>query len=201
MTTTEEGAGRTDGRAARRQRNVDAVLDVVIELFGEDALFPTIEQVAQRSGLSLRSLYRYFADQSELLEAAIGRQQGIIRQLSHLPAIGQGPLDERIRSFVSTRLSVYDAVGHVMRASLANAPHHPRIRHQLQTGRNNQRGQFEMQFAPELAGRKPADRDAVLAAGDLLTQLESIDFLRRHRRLTVAEATTVLTTALHSLLD
>ena len=42
------------------------VLSVVLELFAEDAMFPSMEQAANRSCLSLRSLYRYFADPGEL---------------------------------------------------------------------------------------------------------------------------------------
>ncbi|MBT5755427.1 MAG: TetR family transcriptional regulator, partial [Acidimicrobiaceae bacterium] len=68
MTDVEAPA---DGRVARRERNINSVLDVVLEMFAEESLFPTIEQVAKRSGLSLRSLYRYFADPAELLEAVI----------------------------------------------------------------------------------------------------------------------------------
>ena len=71
MVKVGEGVESADGRVARRQRNVDAVLDVVIEMFAEDSLFPSMEQVAQRSGLSLRSLYRYFADPEALHEAAV----------------------------------------------------------------------------------------------------------------------------------
>ena len=63
------------------------------------------------------------------------------------------------------------------------------------------REQFELQFGPELDGRTPRDRASVVAAGDLLTQLESIDYLRRHRQLSVGETHAVLTASLHSLLE
>lgn len=62
------------------------------------------------------------------------------------------------------------------------------------------REQFELQFAPELAARKGPDREMALSAGDLLTQLESVDFLRRHRQLTVAETEAVLAGSLRALL-
>ena len=45
-----------------------------------------------------------------------------------------------------------------------------------------------------------ADGDAVLAAGDLLTQLDSIDYLRRHRGLSATETKAVLTSTLNTLL-
>ncbi|MCP3938182.1 MAG: TetR/AcrR family transcriptional regulator [Actinomycetia bacterium] len=200
MADLEGIAEPLDGRVARRQRNVDAVIDVVLELFAEESLFPTIEQAATRSGLSLRSLYRYFADPGELLEATIkrSREQGV--EFSRLHAIGQGPLAQRIDEFAAMRLRMYDAIGAVYRATVANAARHPRISNELARNRNELRHQFEAQFVRELAERKPADRDVVLSAGDLLTQLDSIDYLRRHRQLSVAETQSVLVSTLRSLL-
>ena len=78
MTDSGEIQTPIDGRAARRERNIDMVLDVVLEMFAEESLFPTIEQAAKRSGLSLRSLYRYFADPGELLEAVIIRNREVV---------------------------------------------------------------------------------------------------------------------------
>ncbi len=98
------------------------------------------------------------------------------------------------------RLRLHEAVGPVFRASVANSAHHARVRDRLSQDRIDMRAQFELQFAPELAARKGADREAVLSAGDLLTQLESVDYLRRHRRLSVAEAHAALSTALRSIL-
>ena len=200
-TETDDVAGAVDGRAARRQRNIDAVLDVVLEMFAEEAMFPTIEQAATRSGLSLRSLYRYFADPGELLEAAIKRSDQIGAGLSKLHAIGQGPLDSRIADYVAMRLKLHDGIAPMYRATLVNAARHPRIRDELAKNRNAMREQFELQFAPELASQKPAHREAVISAGDLLTQLESIDYLRRHRQLSVAEAHAALTAGLAALLS
>ena len=195
-----EDAAPVDGRVARRERNINAVLDVVLEMFAEEALFPTMEQAASRSGLSLRSMYRYFADPGELLEATIRRNRELAAPVAHLHQIGEGPLADRIDAFVAMRLRLYDTFGPVYRATLAHAHRLPRISDQLATVRNDLREQFERQFAPELASRPPADRDAVLAAGDLLTQLDSIDYLRHHQDLPAAETEAVLTSTLSTLL-
>ncbi len=189
-----------DGRAARRQRNIENVIDVILEMFAEEAMFPTIEQAATRSGLSLRSIYRYFADPGELLEAAIKRSAQVGNESARIHAIGQGELDSRIDDFVAMRLRLYEAIGPVMRATVVNAARLPRVRDELAKNRNAMREQFELQFARELAAMRSPDRDAVLVAGDLLTQLDSIDYLRRHRQLSVAEIRSSLETALQSLL-
>lgn len=200
MTDIDQAEARIDGRSARRERNINSVLDVVLEMFAEESLFPTIEQAAKRSGLSLRSLYRYFADPAELLEAVIERNRELAADDAHLSSIGQGPLQVRIDDFVAMRMRLYEKIGPLYRATAANAALNPRIREELAATRDDLRDQFERQFAPELDGRERPDRVAVLSAGDVITQLDSIDFLRRHRRLTVAETGETLCTALAAIL-
>lgn len=200
MTELDDTGERIDGRVARRRRNIDAVLDVVLEMFAEESMFPTMEQVASRSGLSLRSLYRYFADPGELLEAAIRRSGEIGLELSRLRSIGQGAVDARIEDFVTMRVKLHDGIGPMYRATLANAARHPRIRDELAKHRNGMREQFERQFAPELSALKSPERDVIVTAGDVLTQLESIDYLRRHRQLSLAEAQAALVAGLRALL-
>ncbi len=196
----DENGDPLDGRVARRQRNVNAVLDVVLEMFAEESLFPTMEQAATRSGLSLRSLYRYFDDPAQLLEAAIKRSRELAADLWRLHAIGQGPLDDRVEAFVGSRLRLYDAVGPMYRATVANGVRHPRVRQEQERNRNGFREQFELQFAPELNGCAPRERTSVVAAGDVITQLDSIDYLRRHRGLSVDETHEILASTLHRLL-
>lgn len=197
-TDTDDVERAIDGRVARRERNVNAVLDVVLEMFEEEQLFPSIEQVAKRSGLSLRSLYRYFADQSELIEAAIVRNRERGAEVVRLRAIGQGPLGGRIDDFVAMRLRLYEQEGPSYRASVANAARHPRVREALARTRDDLRTQFERQFAPEVEIGRSGERLA--AAGDALTTLDAIDYLRRHRRLSVSEAEAALRAGLTALL-
>ena len=189
-------AATTDGRVARRERNIDNVLDVVLELFVEESLFPSIEQTAKRSGLSLRSLYRYFADPVELLEAVIVRSRERLSKAVLLPAIGEGPLTDRITDFVAMRLRVHEISGPTYRATVANAARHPRVAAELALNRELMRDQFALQFASELGPLAVEQRQHVLSAGDLLTQLDSVDFLRRHRDLSPSETAAILHTAL-----
>lgn len=165
-----------DGRNARRERNVARVLDVVMEMFAEDALFPTMDQVAERSGLSLRSLYRYFADPSELVHAAIERHQVRTNEAAHLPSIGHGPLVDRIGDFVTMRVTLYEQFGPSFRATLANSHRHSVVADVMGERRRQMRQQFEQQFAAELKGSK-TNRDAALHLGDALTQMDTIHLM------------------------
>ncbi len=200
MISVEQDEPRVDGRAARRDRNINAVLDIVVELFTEGELFPTVEQASNRSGLSVRSIYRYFADPAELHDAAIKRHREQSQPLAHLPSIGRGPLETRIDDFVAMRLRLHDGIGATYRATVHNAGQHPRLRDELARNRNGLRAQFERQFKPELSRLKGTERDAAVSAGDVLTQLDSIDLLRRHRQLSVAETAQALRVGLRGLL-
>ena len=200
MTDLDQTAEPVDGRVARRQRNIDAVLDVVMEMFAEDAMFPSMEQAAQRSGLSLRSLYRYFTDPGELREAAIARNDEVARSLSKLHAIGDGPLDRRIADFVSMRVKLHEAIAPVFRATMANAARHPQVEQTRARNRREMREQFELQFAVELVVMTEARHTAVIATGDVLTQLDSLEFLRTYRDFSAAQTRKILVESLTSLL-
>ena len=55
-----------DGRHARRDRNRLAVVDAMLELYVEGNLDPSSDEIAERAGLSPRSLFRYFEDLDDL---------------------------------------------------------------------------------------------------------------------------------------
>jgi len=193
-------ASTTDGRTARRDRNRLAVLDAVLELFSEDNLTPTPEQVAQRSGLSLRSVYRYVADRDDLIRAAIERHLDLIAPLFVIEGFAQGPLDQRIERFVGARIRLYEAIAATHRATRIRAPESELLRDGLDNGRRLMREQLERQFARELHGGEPARRRAVLAAADALTQIETIEHYRVHRRFSSTETEELLVAALAMLL-
>lgn len=189
-----------DGRRARRERNRTAVLDCVVSMFTEESMIPTIEQAAQRSGLSLRSIYRYFEDGDALVEAAIERSLEAGKPLAHIESIGKGPLASRIDRFLDVRMKLYEHSASSFQATVHNATRSPRIRDALDATRRGLREQFELQFAPELQAMDRGSRDHVVAVGDVLTQFDSIDLLRRYRRLTVAETTRSLRRALTTVI-
>jgi len=190
-----------DGRTARRDRNRLAVLDAVIELFSEGDLSPSPEAVARRSGVSLRSVYRYVHDREDLARAAIERHAERIAPLREIPGLGEGALHERIDRFATARLALYERVAPVHRASRLRAVSSAALREQLSTARRHLRGQLEVHFAPELRGLPVKERRAVLGAVDTLTQIESIEHLREHCRLSPRATRDTLVAALTRLLS
>jgi AcrR family transcriptional regulator len=193
-------ASTVDGRTARRDRNRELVLDAVIELFTEDQLAPNAADVARRSGVSLRSVYRYFEDLDELMRAAIARHAERVAPLFEVPDLGEGPLDERIARLVEWRIRLYEAAAPTARAALVRAPKNPLLRDQMELVRGRLREQTEAMFAPELGTLSPSERRATLAPIDTLLQFESAEHLRVRLGLTVAQTNDILRQALRALL-
>ena len=176
-----------DGRRARREQNRGAVLDALAELYREGVYEPSAAQIAERAGLSSRSLFRYFDDVDDLNRAAIEHMIDGARTLLELGEIDAAlPLAERIELLVAARLRVYDHIAPAARAIRIGAHRHPILAGQLKHGRAFFRGQVEKAF-PDV------DANAV-AAADLLLQFESYELLPRGR------ASAVLTDALTTLL-
>lgn len=189
-----------DGRTARRDRNRIAVLDAVLELFAEGDLSPNAETVARRSGVSLRSVYRYVADGEDLARAAIERHLERVGHLFSIHAIGEGSFDERLERFVTARLRLHEAIAPTARASRLRAPTSETIREQLEAGRRALREQIDRHFAPELDRLEPRARRAALAAADVLTQNEGLDHYRVHRGFSSGETHELLAASLTRLL-
>lgn len=189
-----------DGRRARRDRNKVRVLDAVIELFSEDQLVPSAHAVAARSGVSLRSIYRYFDDQDGLLRAAIDRHFERMAPLATITELGEGDLDTRIERLVTARLRLYRAVAPTARAARAGRHADNLIGREVARARHALLRQVEQHFAPELDALTAEERHATLAAVDVLCQHAALDHLDLQRRLSQDEIHDVLTRALRRLL-
>jgi len=150
----------------------------VLELFAEDVLAPRPEQVAERSGVSLRSVYRYFSDPDELLRAAMARHLERVMPLLRVHEIGAGDLDDRIERFVDARLRLHDAIAPVARAARVASHRNELIREQYDRRTAVLREQIDRHFAPELGAMTPTRRRAIASGIDALCQLDGLDHFR-----------------------
>jgi AcrR family transcriptional regulator len=189
-----------DGRRARRGRNREAVVDALLELFREGQLNPSVAAVAERSGVSLRSVFRYFDDLDEMGRIAIQRHLDEIGHLFEVPHLGEGSRSERIEALVAQRSALYDRVAPVVRAALLRAPFQPVIAEGLAARRALLRDQVERQFAPELALLSAGEAPAVLAGADILASFEALELLRADQKLSAARAASIVRSSLDRLL-
>ena len=141
---------RTDGRIDRRLRNREAVLEATIKMFIEGEVIPAMDDVAERAGVSLRSVYRYFATRDELIRAAL--EQWLLQEAPHLvaqPPI-EGDLAERIEYFCGQRLALYFRFAPLARVALVLDEADPLVRDLFDYGRDTLSEQFAAQFETEL---------------------------------------------------
>lgn len=168
---------RLDGRRAWRERNRLAVVDALLDLYGEGNLRPDAQEVAERSGVSRRSVFRYFDDRDDLDRTAIDRQQQRVWHLVEILAVGEGPLDLRIDRMAGQRVALFSDLGPAARVARLRAPFYRVIAEQLAQSRQLYALQVERQFAPELDAMVPAARAETLAAADAMCSFETYDFL------------------------
>jgi AcrR family transcriptional regulator len=75
--TAPERSLRADAR-----RNREAVLDAAAELFARRGDAVQMDEIAERAGLGVGTLYRHFADKRALLAAIIGRRFAAVTALA-----------------------------------------------------------------------------------------------------------------------
>ncbi len=188
-----------DGRRLRRDRNRDAVVRALLGLYNEGNLNPSTEEIAARSGVSARSLFRYFDDTDDLSAAAIAQQQDDVRHLVAVDATPDQPLADRIAVLVRQRGELFEAIESVATVSRLRAPFQLVVADKLTEGRSFLRKQVATLFAPELAAMPEAVAAARLSAADVTTSFEAWRLLRDDQRLTRQKAAAATTEALTAL--
>jgi len=184
----------TDGRTARAQRTRAAVVAALLALLQEGNPRPTAKEIAERAGVSLRSVYVHFDDVEDLFhEAAREAQRELSKIVEVLPS--DGPLSTRLDRFVTQRVRVWEQLGPVRRAAALQAPFSDALRELLDRGRSMSRSEIEHVFGAELDGRAEA-----LAAVELASSAEAWDQLRNHQGLGVTTATAVVRVMLERVL-
>ena len=198
MTTTGEPV---DGRRLRRDRNREAVVQALLDLYRAGNLAPSTDEIAEQAGISSRSLFRYFDDVDALVRTAVQRQQEHLAPLFAVTAAPDQPFDERIDRFVAERSRLLDAMGPVGQLARSLAPKQPLVAAELGRIRAVLRGQLVDVFGPELHRLPAEDRSEVLAALDVACSWEACHLLRQDQRVSSAAAGRVMARLIRSLLD
>ena len=102
--------GRVDGRTARRDRNRNEVVEAALALVDEGVMDPSVDQLTERSGLSARSIFRYFDGLDDLRRAVIRSQFERLQPLLDSADAGDGALEARVKRFVDTRLKFNESI-------------------------------------------------------------------------------------------
>ena len=190
-------ADEVDGRRLRRTHNRTAVVHALVELFEEGLYQPSTAEIAERAGISPRSLFRYFDDVEDLHRAAIDSQLERAEPLLELDVSPDAATRTKIDALVEARVHLFETIEPAARAGRVAAHRRPVVAATLDNSRSFLRSQLRRLFATELDG----PRAALLPAIDALCSFESYELLRVHQGLSRPKTVAALSAALTQLLD
>jgi len=178
--TAQNDGDRVDGRTLRRTRNRTAVIVALLEIIREGNLHPGASEIADRAGVSHRSIFRYFDDLDDLVRTSIDHAFDEAGPLADIPDIGEGPLSERITNFVGARLDLFQLVDGTMQLARMRAPSIASINEGIAQIAELFRVQIADHFADELDALPEADRPLLV---DGILVMTSYDSFSIHVRL------------------
>src|SRR3954447_3199911 len=92
-----DGDVTVDGRDARSERSRQAMVDALLDLLREGNVRPSSSQIAERAGVTQRTLFNQFGDMDSLISAVAARQAQRFFKL--LPNAGCGSFEARVASY------------------------------------------------------------------------------------------------------
>ena len=198
MASTE--AVLQDGRLARSARTRRAIVDALRSLHHDGDLRPTAPRVAERAGVSLRTVWQHFNDlESLLIEAGQRDYEIALRYVTPIEA--GGPLPDRLRQLVQQRGRMYEALAPVWRAARLQEPFSPQIRRNRDRLLEAARDQLERVVGPELSALPVESRRSVFAALQVATTWSTWESLRAELGFTVDDAEQAVFTLVSNLLN
>lgn len=185
--------GRPDGRRLRSANSRNRIVSALIALVAAGELAPTAEMVADRAGLSLRTVFRHFEEMDNLyLEIA----RAIIRRAE--PLIGRpfaaATWPETLPEIIDRRAEYFESVAPFKRALDLYRNRSPALEAAGADVARLSREVFVSRIPPE---RMP--EPAVLEAMVLLVSIDSWIYLRHVQGLDIAMAKATVVAALRAL--
>jgi AcrR family transcriptional regulator len=189
-----------DGRTARKNSNRDAVVEAALQLFQAGAQDVKMEDIAEAAGVSVRSVYRYFGNVEEVLEAAMMANLSKYGQLFELDNIGRGTLSERIQNLVAARLNLITAAFPMITAVLRHRHADNAIGAQARWRLYHMYLQNTEMFGPEFSKMTPVESRQIAAAVDSLLSYYTVDSMLNRLGFDIEDAQAALVHGLELLL-
>jgi AcrR family transcriptional regulator len=161
--TLDRTSEPADGRSARSHRTRLVIVDAMRALHVEGDLRPTAPRIADRAGVSLRTVWQQFGDMETLLVEAIRRDNEILRSLIEQIEPSQ-PLAGRIAEFVGQRCRILEQMSPTWRAARLHDSQSEPLRQNKKRALATAKAELEQIFARELH-QLPSARRRQLSAG------------------------------------
>lgn len=139
-----------DGRAARSERTRRAIVDAMRALHHDGDLRPTAPRIAERAGVSVRTVWQHFDDLETLLVEAGRRDLEIARGYAE-PIDPSLPTAARVDALVDQRARMFEDMAPPWRAARVHVPFSAQLQSNRDTLMELAREQVGQLFAAELA--------------------------------------------------
>jgi AcrR family transcriptional regulator len=174
-----------DGRVRRGARNREAIVDSLLACYESGTLRPSIPDVAERAGVSVRSVHNHFVD-VEALRAEVAQRQW----QRFAPLIGAV---ESVEELVEQRAAFYEAVTPVRRAALLTVHDSPAIARNL--------GRLDRILRRQLESAFPGLTADALDALDAVASWDTWNRLRTAQGCSAVRARRVLVRTIRNLTE
>lgn len=149
----------------------------MIAMLEEGRAPASAEEVAERAGVSVATLFRNFAGLDDLRGETITRFIDRHRALYDVPDLGGGKLSARVDRLVTARVRLYSTIAPVARFVRARAGELPTLNRSLRERRLFLVDQIDQHFDVELTSLSPTRRTEVVGTIATITSFESWDML------------------------
>lgn len=166
-----------DGRRARRERSRAAVIDAMFALVIDGKVPPSVEQVADRSGVSVSSIFRMFDGLDDMRNQAFEQFQLRYSHLLELDVDESALRNDRIGRLVRARVELYSAAGPLMNMARQRALDHEPFADRISAQRTLLAEQAQQCLRPETSSLTPAEAANLVALVDVTTSPEAFGVL------------------------
>ena len=188
--------GQVDGRTLRGERTRTSIVEALIGLLHDGEERPTAKQIAQRAGVSVRSIFQHFDDLEGLYADLVKVQAARVEPLVEAMEPG-GDLATRCAALAAPRARLFEAIRPIRHAVGTRARTSPVIAQRIRERAARLESQVREQFAEELAG---PDGELVAVAVDVMASFDSWYHLRGQHGLDIPAAEQVLRRSIERLL-
>ena len=162
-------------------------MDAMRALHAEGDVRPTAPRIAQRAGVSLRTVWQQFTDMETLLVEATRRDDEILRSLVKRIDPDQ-PRAVRVTLFVSQRARILEQMSPSWRAARLHQPFSEELRRNKEQTLANAKAEVARIFAVELSGVAEPQRQQLLDSLHAISVWSFWESLRTELGLSPAQA-------------
>ncbi|HEX4917824.1 MAG TPA: TetR/AcrR family transcriptional regulator [Limnobacter sp.] len=186
---------QADGRRDRGARNKQLIVNAFLDYIREGNLNPTAQQVSERAGVGLRTVFRHFQDMETLYREMAHAVDAIIAPVLQTPLEGR-TWQDKLHHAIDRRSAMFEQLMPIHVSSLAHLHASPFLKEKHERSVALQRLLLQG-FLP----KKVQNRKGTFEALDLVLSLDTWTRLRRDQDLTAEQAKKTIRHMVEKLID